>query len=118
MNNIDLDNLTNKAAINAVEIEGGRNINYGVKKQQLVLDGFYAGVEWERSRNKWINIKDRLPMQNIPIIVSFKSRPILIARLISSFSKPIFCINVTGRIIKEKVKFWQPIPEPPKPDTK
>jgi len=81
--------------------------------------GFIAGAEWERQRDKWISVKEQLPPKEK---TSRFSDDVLVSdgkRISTGFyeynqNNPDNNYWYASPISGYDVKFWQPLPEPPK----
>lgn len=80
-----------------------------------LVDGFEAGAEWERKRDKWIRVKDELPEIGKYVSVFSSVGIPFKGKLLDNGWVAFFADGeklCTGE--PHHITHWQPLPEPPK----
>ena len=96
-------------------------------EQALMATGFEAGVKWadHNPKSPWISVKDDLPCNHDELWVMtgrlIHTKKVLVAlidgtvRLLSMLYDEVNDKwEWESKILKDKIIFWTPIPEPPK----
>lgn len=93
-----------------------------------IVSDFEAGAEWERRREKWISVEDELPSPLQTVWISDGEVWTSLGCRTEPDTDGLWCWAETNGIIYEQdgeiiseceaddldVRFWHPIPEPPK----